>query len=163
MKTHQEAINFKNFLKELIPSIEISTVLMDNVGLEPFPYGVRIDFSPEYYENIFAFGGQFFKSKNGYGKEYFEVEDSESIILGYVIAYNLACAQLGTIHASKTGFFTKTVRMEAELLDEKMRMLAGVREMLIQPREEHNLTNEQKQMCALWLRSLDEMAKQALR
>ncbi len=169
MQTQKEALELKEFLKGLIPFLEVSVTKID--GLDQEIFGIRIDFTSDFHELVFALNGQFMKYKESTGMDTFEVPESAKRILGYVIAYNSACVNLGLIDAveKSTGLFGKILGTSKEALmsqDERMRIAKNVgfvKGLLEKPRPEDLLSSQEQEYCKMWSQSLATLTRKTFR
>ena len=160
MQTQKEALELKEFLNGLIPFLELSVTKID--GLDQEIFGIRIDFTSDFHELVFVLNGQFMKYKESTGMDIFEVSESEKRILGYIIAYNSACVNLGLIDAveKSKGLFGKILGTSKDALmsqDERMRIannVGYVKGLLEKPRPEDMLSAQEQEYCKMWLKSL---------
>jgi hypothetical protein len=169
MKTQKEALEFKEFLNGLIPFLNVSVTKIEGFDQELF--GIRIDFTSDFHELVFALNGQFMKYKDSTGMDTFEASESEKRILGYVIAYNSACVNLGLINAVEKSkdLFGKILGTSKEGLmsqGERMRLAKNVglvKGLLEKPRPEDMLSSQEKDYCKMWLKSLTTLTRKTFR
>jgi hypothetical protein len=111
------------------------------------------------------------KYKDSTGMDTFEASESEKRILGYVIAYNSACVNLGLINAVEKSkdLFGKILGTSKEGLmsqGERMRLAKNVglvKGLLEKPRPEDMLSSQEKDYCKMWLKSLTTLTRKTFR
>ena len=169
MQTQKEALELKEFLNGLIPFLNVSVTKID--GLDQELFGIRIDFTSDFHELVFVLNGQFMKYKDSAGMDTFEVSESEKRILGYVVAYNSACVNLGlieTVEKSK-GLFgrflgaSKEALMSQEELMKLAKNVGFVKGLLEKPRTEDMLSAQEQEYCKMWLKSLATITRKTFR
>jgi hypothetical protein len=122
-------------------------------------YGLRIDHNPSFYELIFVSDGVWMSSKDGEGITPLGLSQSQEELLVYVIAYNWACSEIGTIDASQDAFLRKMNGLDESRVELAKKNVLFVQELLEEALWDDGLSKIEQLTCKGMIKTLKALVK----
>ena len=162
MTTREEAIAICELFQRVVPAlpIKMNEIKVDNssVGL----YGLRIDHHPSFHELIFVSNGVWMSSKNGEVASPLGLNQSQEGLLFYVISYNWACSEIGTIDAAKDAFLRKMNGLDESRVELAKKNVLFVQELLEEALWDEDLSKIEQSTCKGMIKMLKILVKKYL-
>jgi hypothetical protein len=159
MNTRSDNERLIQVIRESVPDLPIKVTRIVTEDNSSEFYGLRIDYNPGFYELLFVSNGTWIKLKNGEESSPLGVSLAQEDMLPYLLAYNWACSEIGTIDASKNPFMQKMNGLDAARVKAAKINVHFVQELLEEAPHDDGLGRIEKWTCKGMLKMLKSMAK----
>jgi hypothetical protein len=159
MNTRSNAERLVQIVQGVVPNLPIKVTRIITEDNSTEFYGLRIDYNPGFHELLFLHEGVWVKVKNSEETAALGLSQSQEEMLPYLLGYNWACAEIGTIDSAKNPFLKKVNGLDAARITAAKNNVLSVQELLEEALHDDGLSKVEKWTCKGMLKMLKTMVK----